>query len=700
MAAAFQDALEIKANRLAQETSPYLRQHAHNPVDWHPWGEEALAKAKSEDRPVFLSIGYAACHWCHVMERESFEDPVIASFLNKFFVSIKVDREERPDLDEIYMSAVVAMNGSGGWPMSVFLTPDLEPFFGGAYFPPADAYGRPGFLTILRGVLDAWRHRRQEVLHAARGMTEHLRRLKSPAEEAAPYSSECVQEAVEQLIHAYDHANGGWDSAPKFPSSGAIGLLLREYQRTGDRNLLRMATHTLDRMAGGGLYDHLGGGFHRYAVDAAWRVPHFEKMLYDNAQLAQVYVEAYQATGHARYRRVAEETFGYLLCDMRAPEGAFYSSEDADSEGEEGRFYLWTEPEIVQVLGPEEGAWFCANYDVEDSGNFDSHEPYHAGQNILHAQMNDSGAESPESERRLTALRAKLFMYRGQRPRPARDDKILTSWNALAISALAHGAQVFGEIRYREAACRAAAFILKEMTRDGQLLHTHCQGESRIPGFLDDYAFLSNALIDLYEATFDMRWLRASERLAQQMIDLFWDGDHGPFYLTSEQHTDVLIRPKPVFDGVEPSGNSMAALALFRLTYLCENTAYEARARHVLESCAPAMARVPLAHLKMLQVAQFALTAPYEIVLSGRPGDAALTAFTTALHSVYLPNKVVAFANAEAHTDEMPPMAAEKPMLDSQTTAYICRDHTCAAPTARVEEFLKALKDGSGHGGC
>ena len=688
-------------NRLVNETSPYLVQHAHNPVDWYPWGSEAIAKARAEDKPIFLSIGYSACHWCHVMERESFESESVADILNRHFVCIKVDREERPDLDEIYMTAVQILTGGGGWPMSVWLTPGLEPFYGGTYYPPEDAYGRPGFKTVLNSIAQAWSERRGEVDKSAGQLTQYVKqsttaRMGAPGE----LSYELVKDAVDELGASYDHSCGGFGGAPKFPSAPSIALLLRHYRNTGDKIALEMATFTLTRMYCGGMYDHLGGGFHRYSVDAQWLVPHFEKMLYDNAQLAPVYLEAFQATGDALFARAAREILDYELREMHDAGGAFHSTEDADSEGEEGKCYLWTQAEIMSTLGDAGGYLFCQYYNVRPNGNFSSHEAYHAGQNILHvtrradAAAKEFGMSVEDFETKLVECRAKLLDVRGKRVRPGLDDKVLASWNGLMISALAQGHQVLGDARYREAAERAAQFLLTAMRKDGKLLRTYRRGEARLPGYLDDYAFVTVGLIDLYEATFDVRWLDAADDLAHGMIARFWDDGAGGFFSTTDDHTDLIARTKPVYDGAEPSGNSMAAIALQRLALLRGNADYAEKALHVLKANQSNLAGSPRAFIKMLCAVDFELAPAKEIAIVGPADGPGTKALLAALRARFVPNKVVALAdpaNAGAATAERIPLLAGKTLVDGQPAAYVCRNYTCRLPVTTPEDFAREL---------
>jgi len=689
-------------NRLAHETSPYLLQHAHNPVDWYPWGAEALEKARAEDKPIFLSIGYSACHWCHVMERESFESEEIAAVLNKHFVSIKVDREERPDLDEIYMAAVQAMTGSGGWPMTVFLTPELQPFYGGTYFPPDNRFGRPGFKTLLERLAEAWDTRRDEVMDSATKLSMHITDiLTATIGQSGSVTGDLIANAVRELEKSYDADDAGFGMAPKFPSAPSIQLLLREHARTGNAQLLAMATHTLDRMAQGGMYDQIGGGFARYSVDAQWLVPHFEKMLYDNAQLAEVYVEAWQVTGNAYYKRIAEETLEYVLRDLRDKRGGFHSSEDADSEGQEGKFYVWSYDEIVQVLGEEDAKFAVAWYNLSRGGNFDSHEAYHRGMNILHTPRS---AEEVATEFGLTAdqfdvkrreINRKLFDHRAKRVRPGLDDKVLASWNALMITAFARAHQAFGEPRYLAAAQEAADFILREMTRDDVLLHTHRDGDSRLPGYLDDYSFLIAALIDVYESDFNPRWLQEADRLAQRMLEHFWDDERAGFFFTSDDHTDLLVRTRASQDGATPSGASVAALALLRLAKYRDRADYYDRTQAMLEAQYRYLAEVPRAFLKMLVAVDFMVYAPKEIAIAGPQGAPGTQALLAAARGSFLPNKIVAWLDPAL--PDATKIAKEIPLLEGKAlqnglaTAYVCENFACKKPVTAPEEMLAQL---------
>ncbi|MGB2796877.1 MAG: thioredoxin domain-containing protein, partial [Phycisphaerae bacterium] len=553
------------SNRLAGASSPYLLQHASNPVDWHEWGKEALARARREDKPIFLSIGYSTCHWCHVMAHESFEDAETAALMNAHFVCIKVDREERPDLDELYMAAVHAMGAGGGWPLNVFLTPDLKPFYGGTYWPPQDHAGRPAFRRVLRTVADAYAKRRRQIQGAADQVATALGGLSlaaapSPGEPTA----DLFDRALAEWRSDFDEPWGGFGGAPKFPPATALRALLRIHDRTGDADALRMVERTLDAMAAGGIRDHLGGGFHRYAVDREWLVPHFEKMLYDNALLALAYLEAHQATGEARWADVTRETLEYLLRDLADPAGGFHSAQDADSEGVEGKFYVWTPAQLREILGPDDARLAASYYDVSETGNFEGANILHAAKPIeVVARM--EGLKPDVFRERLEAARAKLLEARARRVPTGTDDKVLADWNALAISALATAHRVLGEARYGQAAGRAADFLLANRDPREGLLHAWRSGRGHTPAFRDDYAYLADALVDLYEATFEPRWVREATTLGDEMIRRFWDAQAGAFFRTRAEADDVLVRLKGAHDGALPSGNSVAARALARL---------------------------------------------------------------------------------------------------------------------------------------
>jgi len=690
---------ETSPNRLIKATSPYLRQHAHNPVDWYPWGEEALAKARDEDKPIFLSIGYSACHWCHVMERESFENDEIAALMNQFFVNVKVDREERPDLDEIYMNAVIALAGQGGWPMSVFLTPTLKPFYGGTYYPPRDMQGRPGFPTVLLGVAKAWSERRDEVLATATDLTGYVKsQLTHILPPEGTVGVQLLDAAAKELANHYDAVDGGWGGAPKFPSSASVALLFRHSQRSGDEHGAKMALHTLESMANGGIYDHLGGGFHRYSVDGQWLVPHFEKMLYDNAQLAPVYIEAWQLTGNRRFAEVAEEIYQYVLRDMQGPDGGFYSSEDADSEGKEGIFYTWRADEIDEVLNPDDAALFKAAYTIQRGGNFSSHEPYHASENIPHrstdwdelAKIHDLSLD--ELKLRLAPMKETLLAHRNKRVRPGLDDKIITAWNGMMISALCQGYRALGDVTLRDSALRAARFAREHLHDGADLYRTHRAGASQLPAYLDDYAWLATAYLDCYEASYDRQWLDEAKALANRMNTHFWDSDNGLFWYTGEQHDNLIVRARPTYDGAEPSGNSIAAMLLLRLAAHLDSDAYRERALQMLEAAQGYMSRGPRGYLRMLLSLDAYLHPGWEVVLAGDPAAIAFQEMERILGENFLPNGILAHLPEDDSETTKSLLFLGKTAIEGKPTAYLCRNYACEHPITHPEELRERLE--------
>ena len=681
-------------NKLISETSPYLLQHAHNPVDWYPWGPEALERARTEDKPILLSIGYSACHWCHVMEHESFENSEIASLMNDNFVCIKVDREERPDLDSIYMNAVQMMTGHGGWPMTVFLTPDLRPFYGGTYYPPVDRHGLPGFPKVLTAIADSYKNRGEEIETTAQAITSELKKINRFIPSGEMLTTEVLNQAFSALAGNFDRVNGGFGGAPKFPPSMTLMFLLRHHKRTNSPEALAMVELTLDKMARGGMYDHLGGGFARYSVDARWQVPHFEKMLYDNALLARIYLYAYQQTKNPTYRRVAEEVFEYNVRDMTDRTGAFYSSEDADSEGEEGKFYVWTRAEVMSILGSEVGAIFCEFFNVTESGNFEH------GNSILNTPLSleefadKKGANPEELRRTISAARQRLFDVREARVRPGRDDKSLTAWNGLMLTAFAEAANILGRDDYREIAVRNAEFILEHLTKDGRLLRTYKSGQSKLNGYLEDYAYVIEGLLALYEATFELRFFNHARELADTMIAQFWDEADGGFYFTSTDHEELLTRTKDYFDNATPSGNSVAALALLKLFHLTQQQEYQRTALAVLRTVRQAVAKYPSGFGYALCALDFYLSEPKEIAIVGETDSHEVRLFIEEIYSRYLPNKVIA---ARAPQDEQSAEAIKlleaRPMVEGKSTAYVCRDYTCLAPATTVEELVARLDE-------
>ncbi|NOZ30204.1 MAG: thioredoxin domain-containing protein [Chloroflexi bacterium] len=664
-------------NRLAHETSPYLLQHAENPVDWYPWGQEALQKARAEDKPIFLSIGYSACHWCHVMAHESFEDERTAAILNEHFVSIKVDREERPDIDRIYMSAVQAMTGHGGWPLSVFLTPDGVPFYGGTYFPPTPRHGLPAFSDVLLAIADAWRSRRQELIEGGQRVVAAIERSLSGHQEASgrDVSPLALQAAFHAIQRDFDREHGGWGDAPKFPQPMTLEFLLRYHHRTREPDALHMATYTLERMARGGLYDQIGGGFHRYCVDATWTVPHFEKMLYDNAQLARIYLHAWQVTGEPFLRTIAQETLDYVAREMADPAGGFYASQDADSEGEEGKFFLWTPAEIRATLG-DEAQTFMAAYGVTERGNFE-------GKTILTFRGDWTDREA------LAGARRQLFEARERRVPPGRDEKVLTSWNGLMLASFAEAARVLHRPDYRQIAERNARFLLTELRRpDGRLWHVWAAGEARVNGYLDDYTHLIDGLLELYQTTFDPRWYQAAHELAQTMIEHF----RAPvgFFDTSDDHEQLIVRTRELQNGAIPSGNAMAAYGLLRLAGLAVEPSYLDLARDSLAETEPMMVRYPLAFSQWLIALDYMLAPPREIAIVGDLNAPDTRALLEATTKGYRPHQMIAAGRADVEGAAIP-MLQGRPQVHGRATAYVCTEFTCLPPITSPEALEETL---------
>jgi hypothetical protein len=685
-------------NRLVHESSPYLQQHAHNPVDWFPWGPEALQTAAKLDRPIFLSIGYSACHWCHVMEHESFENAAIAELMNRYFINVKVDREERPDLDQIYMSAVTALTGRGGWPMSVFLTPKLEPFYGGTYWPPDSRLGMPGFRDILRQIHAAWMNRRDDVERGARELTDAIVEMSQSNSGPQPLDESLLKTGQETRLRAADRVQGGFGGAPKFPHPMDLRLLLRTGRRFGTTESLEVVRLTLDKMAAGGIYDHLGGGFHRYSTDARWLVPHFEKMLYDNALLATAYLEAFQATHEPLYAEVVRETLDYVRREMTDEEGGFYSTQDADSEGEEGRFFVWSEEEVLSVLGAEKSRLFCYCYDVTAQGNWE-------GKNILnriktHAQAARMlGLSEADLADVLADCRRQLFAVREKRVHPGRDDKVLAGWNGLMISAMAQAGSVLAVPRFTAAATRAADFLLTRMRgTDGRLSHTFKDGLARLNAYLDDYASVIDALIDVYQATFEARFLEAALGLTEDMIGRFSDEQNGGFFYTPHDHEPLIARNKDLHDNATPSGNGTAAGALLRLAQLCGRSDIEEWAERTLVVLSGEMARVSMAAGQALLALDDLLGPMYEIVIVEGPLPQESDRVLRVLHDRFLPAKVVARRPGDADDSSLPaclrPLLEGKRPIEGQTTLYVCQRGACQAPVAglpAIEALLQTL---------
>lgn len=700
-----------KPNRLIHEKSPYLLQHAYNPVDWYPWGEEAFARARAEDKPIFLSIGYSTCHWCHVMEEESFENEAIAEIMNKYFVSIKVDREERPDVDRVYMTALQGMGQNGGWPMSMFLTPDLKPFFGGTYFPPESRYGRIGFPDLLNRIHDLWMNDRARVLEAADGVVSFLHQLRS-VPSPGTLGPAVVDECFRQFKSMYDELHGGFSDAPKFPRPVVFSFLFRYFSRTGNQEALRMADHTLQEMAAGGMYDHIGGGFHRYSVDAQWRVPHFEKMLYDQAQLVHAYLDAYLLTGSEHYARVAREVLDYVLREMTDPRGGFFSAEDADSprpespeEKGEGAFYVWTKKEILETLGHEAGSVFCFHYGVEDDGNV-AVDPQleFTGRNILYvARTIDEtaakfGRTASDVAAMLDAARARLREVRARRPRPHRDDKVLAGWNGLMIGAFARGYQVLGEERYLRAAQEAAGFLLREMYHPatGRLVRRYREGEAKLEAHLDDYAFVTGGLLDLYEADFDVGWLERAVALTNTAIALFWDAHDGGFFDTSGEDPSVLVRTKEHYDGAEPAGNSAASLNLLRLWHMTGNDEFRKKADQTIQAFAGILQRQPVVMPHMICAYEFSISKVKEIVLAGGKNDILTRQMLRTVWTRFLPHKVMLLLEpaTRERIERLAPFTSSLHPASDKTVAFVCEDYVCQLPTSdvRVVEQLLSRK--------
>ena len=674
-------------NRLIHETSPYLLQHAHNPVDWYPWGQEALDRARSEEMPILLSVGYSACHWCHVMERESFEDPHIAKLMNDNFVCIKVDREERPDIDSIYMMAVQAMTGHGGWPMTVFLTPEGKPFYGGTYFPPEDRRGMPGFPKVVEAIARAYRENRGDVVRTTAQLIQRMEQVALPVRSLEPLTTEVLGQAYRAVAAQFDDRHGGVGLQPKFPQPMTYEFLLRYYQRVQDPDALEMVELTLDRMANGGIYDQIGGGFHRYSTDTYWLVPHFEKMLYDNALLVKLYLRAYQVTGKHLYRRVVEETLDYVRREMTDPAGGFYSAQDADSEGVEGKFFVWRPEEIVDVLGEEDGRLINRYYGVTLEGNFE-------GRSILHVR--DGGDE--ELRELVGRSKPRLLEARSGRVAPGLDDKILTSWNGMMLRGFAEAAAVLGRADYAQVANKNAKFILTHLRRDGRLLRTYRDGEAKLRAYLEDYAFLIDGLIALHEVTLDEGWLLEAVSLGEEMIDLFWDDSSGQLYDTGRDHEDLIVRPRDVSDNAAPSGSSMATDVLLRLAILTGEDEYRRRAATALRSVRELVARFPTGAGHWLCALDFYLSTVKEIVVMGDPADRATGALLAEVHRSYLPNRLLVGSGAEAmgtsgESASAIPLLEEKNRIGGLPTAYVCRNYVCNLPVTEPAALAAQLAE-------
>ena len=686
-------------NQLINETSPYLLQHAHNPVEWYPWGEDALERSRSEDKPILLSIGYSACHWCHVMERESFENESIAGLMNENFINIKVDREERPDLDAIYMEAVQMLTGSGGWPMTVFLTPEGKPFYGGTYFPPVDRQNMPGFPRLLLGIAEAYNTNKGEIQRVTQQLTEQMGRGSQVPRGTAILTVDVLHRAYSTLATNFDYQNGGFGMAPKFPQPMTPEFLLRYHDHGYNPRALELVELTLEKMAYGGIYDQVGGGFHRYSTDAYWLVPHFEKMLYDNALLARLYLHAFQTTGKPLYRRITEETLDYVLREMTDSGGGFYSAQDADSEGEEGKFFVWTPEEIMDVLGEEDGRVFSGYFGVTPNGNFE-------GKNILNVPRDPEAFAAeheldPEQLESIVARgRTKLLEVRERRVHPLLDDKVLASWNGLMLRSFAEAGAALGRADYLDAAVKNAGFLTTVMCPQGRLLRTYRNGEAKLLGYLEDYSCVADGLIALYEATLDLRWLENAVAMADSMIELFWDEATGGFYDTGSDHEALVIRPRDVFDNAQPCGGSVASDMLLKLAVFTGNDDYAAKAAVPLRSLHEHMARSPGGTGHWLSALDFYISAVKEVAVVGPSANAVTSELLDTVRRQFLPNKVLmgydpssldSTGRAGLNLGDYP-LLEGRGMVNGQPTAYVCQNYVCQLPVTEPGPLLAQLK--------
>ena len=675
-------------NRLIDQSSPYLLQHAHNPVDWYSWGEEALNAARAQDKPILLSVGYAACHWCHVMEQQSFENEEIAQLMNENFINIKVDREERPDLDAIYMNFVQMATGSGGWPLTVFLSPDQVPFYGGTYFPPEDSYGRPGFKRVLRSVAETYRTRRSELEENREEIVQRLGQM-TLGKGREQLEKGLLDQSYTQVFHQFDSQHGGFGGAPKFPSTLVLGFLLRYYHRTGTEKALEMVRLSLDEMARGGIYDQLGGGFHRYTVDGGWLVPHFEKMLYDNALLSRLYLEAYQVTGDSYYREIVEETLEYVQREMMDPSGGFYSSQDADSEGEEGKFYVWTPAQVEAVLGREDALIFNRYFDVTDSGNFE-------GKSILHHRMTlgelsqSLGKSGEELKGFLVQARQKLLEARQERVKPPLDDKVLTAWNGMMLTSFAEAAFVLNDSKLLEIAVKNAEFLASAIMVEGRLLRSWRQGKAHLNGYLEDYALVIEGWLTTYQVTGDMRWLDLACGLMERQFELFQDEEGNDFYFTSSDHETLLIRRKEYQDNATPAGAGVTCLNLLRLSVLLGKQEYRDLAQSMLHQVSGGLSQFSSAFGYWLQALEFFLSPAQEIAVLGKASER--EALLQPVRKKFLPNKVLAFLQEpDSELVQKIPLLDGKTAIDDRATVYVCRNYACQEPATTVEALERVL---------
>ena len=696
---------EPSHNLLIHEKSPYLLQHADNPVDWYPWGEEAFEKAHEEDKPILLSIGYSSCHWCHVMEHESFEDAQVASLMNDAFVCIKVDREERPDIDGVYMTVAQMMTGRGGWPLTIIMTPDKVPFFAGTYIPKQDRFGRAGLVTLIPAVKERWETQREDLIGTADRVAAALRKVPQGTA-GAELDESTLALAYAQLAQRFDAQHGGFGGAPKFPTPHNLLFLLRYWRRTGQEHALQRVEQTLEAMRRGGMFDHVGFGYHRYSTDARWLLPHFEKMLYDQAMLAMAYTEAYQVTGKEECRQTAEEIFHYVLRDMTAPEGGFYSAQDADSEGEEGKFYTWTAAELRSVLGEEEADLVGRVYNVQARGNYaDEASGEKQGANILHLReaLSDTaislGMSGEKLQEKLETARHKLFEHREGRAHPLKDDKVLTDWNGLMIAAMAKAARAFDEPALAEAAKRAARFVLENLVdADGRLLHRYRDGDAALRAYVDDYAFLVWGLLELYEATFDVRHLEAALALNMDLIEHFWDSERGGCYTTADDGERLLARQREIYDGAVPSGNSVAMWNLLRLARITADPGLADMAADLGRAFSGQVQPSPAAHTQLLVALDFAVGPSYEVVIAGSAQTEDTVTMVRALRAQFVPNKVVLFRPDGEEATGITALAEftqHQKSVDGRATAYVCLDHNCQLPTTEIDTMLELLGVGS-----
>ncbi|BDG35930.1 thioredoxin domain-containing protein [Saccharococcus caldoxylosilyticus] len=679
-----------KPNRLIREKSPYLLQHAYNPVDWYPWGEEAFAKAKKENKPIFLSIGYSTCHWCHVMAHESFEDEEVAAILNEKYISIKVDREERPDIDSIYMRVCQMLTGHGGWPLSVFLTPEGKPFYAGTYFPKRSRYGQPGFIDVLTKLYHKYRENPNEIERMAEQITEALRQSVQTAG-AERLSFEAVEKAYRQLSGSFDTVYGGFGGAPKFPIPHMLMFLMRYYQWKRDERALLMVEKTLNGMANGGIYDHIGYGFARYSTDAMWLVPHFEKMLYDNALLAIAYTEAYQLTKNERYKEIAEQIIEFVKREMTSNDGAFYSAIDADSEGVEGKYYVWAPDEVINVLGIELGELYCRVYDITEEGNFEGKNV----PNLIHTRMDRIARQyrmaEEELHEKLEEARKRLFAERSLRVFPHVDDKILTAWNALMIAALAKAAKVYKRRDYLQMAERALSFVETNLFQNGRLMVRYRDGEVKHKGIIDDYAFLVWAYIEMYEATLVLSYLQKAKACTEQMISLFWDEEHGAFFMTGSDAEELIVQEKEIYDGALPSGNSVAAVQLIRLARLTGDLTVLEKAETMYKVFQRQVEAYESGHTFFLQGLLLLEAPTVEVVLFGKQGDEKREQLIQKWQDAFVPNVFLLAAELPDDFAKIAPFAAEYEPLGEETTVYVCENFSCQQPTTDVESVAKQL---------